>query len=77
MPNITLSVDEETIKKVRKIAIERDTTLTAMVREFLRSVADRDATDRQRAIARLRKSFSQLGRDMGERGWTRDQLYER
>lgn len=26
---ITLSVDEDTIKKVRKIAVERDTTLTA------------------------------------------------
>ena len=77
MPNVTLSIDEDTIKKVRKIAVERDTTLTAMVREFLRSVADRDATDRQRAVGRLRKSFSQLSRDMGERSWTREQLYER
>ena len=38
--NITLSIDKETVKKVRKIAIDRDTTLTAMVRGFLHSVAD-------------------------------------
>ena len=76
MPNITLSVDEETIKKVRKIAVERDTTLTAMVREFLRSVADRNEVDRRRREGRLRQSFSLLSRDMGERRWTRDGLYE-
>ena len=35
MPNITLSVDEEIIKKVRKIAVDKNTTLTEMVREFL------------------------------------------
>ena len=28
--NITLSIDEGIVKKVRKIAIDKDTTLTAM-----------------------------------------------
>ena len=31
--NITLSIDEEIVKKVRKIAVDKDTTLTAMVRD--------------------------------------------
>lgn len=42
MKNITLSVESEVIKKVRKIAIDRDTTLTALVMDFLRSIAGRD-----------------------------------
>ena len=50
MPNLTLSVDEETIKKVRKIAIEKDTTLTAMVRNFLTSVAQRNDLERKAAV---------------------------
>jgi hypothetical protein len=37
MTNITLSVDEQIVKKVRKIAIDQNTTLTAMVREYLQS----------------------------------------
>ena len=37
--NITLSIDEEIMKKVRKIAIDKDTTLTAMVRDYLTRVA--------------------------------------
>ena len=43
MPNITLSIDDAVIKKVLKIAIDKDTTLTAMVREFLISYAERNA----------------------------------
>ena len=77
MSNITLSVDEETIKKVRKIAVDKNTTLTAMVREFLQSVADSDAAEKKQALKKLRKSFQGLSRDMGPRTWTRDDLYER
>jgi len=77
MPNITLSVDDEVIKKVRKIAVDKDTTLTTMVREFLQSVADSDAAEKKQAIRKLQKSFRGLSRDMGTRTWTRDDLYER
>ena len=77
MPNITLSVDEDTIKKVRKIAIDKNTTLTAMVRDFLGAVAERGASGRERAIAALDDTFDELARDMGEHGWTRDELHER
>ena len=77
MPNITLSVDDEIIKKVRKIAIEKNTTLTAMVRDYLTSVAIRDAQEKNEAIKKLRKSFKTVSRDMGRRKWTREALYER
>jgi predicted transcriptional regulator len=77
MPNITLHIDDEVVKKVRKIAIDRNTTLTAMVREFLTSVANRDAQEKTEAIKKLSKSFKKLGRDMGRRKWTREALHER
>jgi predicted transcriptional regulator len=77
MPNITLSVDDEIIKKVRKIAIEKNTTLTAMVRDYLSSVAIRDAQEKNEAIKKLRKSFKTISRDMGRRKWSREALYER
>ena len=77
MPNITLSVDDEIIKKVRKIAIEKNTTLTAMVRDYLSSVAIRDVQEKNEAIKKLRKSFKTISRDMGRRKWTREALYER
>ena len=77
MPNITLSVDDEIIKKVRKIAIDQNTTLTAMVRDFLRSVAERGAPEAERAVRNLEASFAKYGRDMGPRTWRREELHER
>ena len=77
MPNITLSVDDEVIKKVRKIAIDKNTTLTAMVREFLTSVATWDAQEKNEAVKRLQKSFKKMSNDMGPRKWSRENLHER
>ena len=76
MPNITLSVDEGIIKKVRKIAIEKNTTLTAMVRDYLEQVAMRDEPEKQQTLAALRQSFDRLSRDMGKRSWRREDLYD-
>ena len=77
MSNITLTVDDEIIKKVRKIAIDEDSTMTAMIRDYLQSVADRESPERERKIALLEQSFNELGRDMGKRTWSRDDLYDR
>lgn len=75
--NITLSIDDEIVKKVRKIAIDKNTTLTAMVREYLTSVANSDSAAREEMVARLNDSIRRLSRDMGPRDWTRDDLYDR
>ena len=77
MPNITLSVDDEIIKKVRKIAIDKNTTLTAMVRQFLTSVAALDAQEKNNALNKLQRSFKNLSSDMGRRKWSRENLHER
>ena len=65
MTNITLSVDETIIKKVRKIANEKNTSLTAMVREYLEQMAARDGAEKQRRLESLLKSLALLSRDMG------------
>jgi hypothetical protein len=77
MSNITLSVDDDIIKKVRKIALDKNTTLTAMVREFLISTACRGEQEKDAALKRLEESFITMSRDMGERRWSRENLHER
>jgi replicative DNA helicase len=75
--NITLSIDEEIVKKVRKIAIDKDTTLTAMVRDYLTSVASGDTATRKADAAKLMQTFEKVSRDMSPRTWTREDLYDR
>lgn len=77
MPNITLSVDDDIVKKVRKIAIDKNTTLTEMIREFLSSVASRDVLVKNEAVSKLHQSFETMSRDMGQRKWSREDLHER
>ncbi|MCY4655059.1 MAG: hypothetical protein OXC95_18070, partial [Dehalococcoidia bacterium] len=59
------------------IAIDKDTTLTAMVRDYLTWVASGDAAERERRVLQLQDSFKRLSRDMGPRNWTREDLYDR
>lgn len=76
MKNITLSIDEKVLAAVRRKAAEQNSSVNALVREYLTSLAaheDRAA----RARARMRElSESSTGR-IGEKTWTRDDLHER
>ena len=51
-------------------------TLSAMVREYLASFIESDATRRE-ATSKFRESAERYSRDMGPRIWTRDDLYDR
>lgn len=77
--NITLSLDEKLVKEVRKIAVERDTTLTGMVRKYLETVAAEHANSAKKRRQReaLERTFERLQFHIGERTWTRADLYER
>lgn len=75
--NITLSVDDHVVRTVRKIAIDKNTTLTAMVRSYLESLAERDRLAREQAVKKLEDSFRRLSRPMGPHDWTRQDLHER
>lgn len=77
MPNITLHVDEEVIRRVRKIAIDRNTTLTEMVREYLTRLSEENTLQAELALQELEEAFTLYSRDMGRRTWTREELHER
>ncbi|HLJ29094.1 MAG TPA: hypothetical protein VKY85_20460 [Candidatus Angelobacter sp.] len=77
--NITLSLDDDLVKKGRKIAVERDTTLTGMVRDYLEGLAAEDASSgrRRRERETLERSFEQFRFRVGKRIWKRADLYAR
>jgi hypothetical protein len=77
--NITLSLDDKLVKELRKVAIDRDTTLTGLVREYLEKLAAENATSgrKRREIEALERSFKQFQFRVGKRTWKREDLYER
>ena len=41
MPNITMTIDGDLLKKVKRLAVEKNTSLTALIRSFLEKMAER------------------------------------
>lgn len=77
MSNITFKADDEIIKKARKVAIDKNTTLTQMLRDYLNSIARLEDEKQSTAWFRLEKTFEHYSRDMGQRNWSREELHER
>jgi hypothetical protein len=77
--NITLSLEDELVKEVRKIAVERDTTLTGMIRAYLTKVAAESAASgrKRREREALQRTFEQVRLRFGKRMWTRADLHAR
>ncbi len=76
MRNITLSIDEDVVRTVRRYAVERGSTVNALVREFLTGIANREDRARK-ARQRIRQLSEQSTARVGSRSWTREELYER
>lgn len=77
--NITLSLDEKLVKNVRKIAVEKDTTLTGLIRAHLEHLAAEHAASgrKRREREAVERSFSQFQFRVGKKTWKREDLYAR
>jgi hypothetical protein len=77
--NITLSIEDRLLREARKIAVERDTTLTGLVREYLEQLVSGSAVSGRKRRERdaLERSFAQFQFKVGKRTWTREELHER
>jgi hypothetical protein len=75
--NITMAIEEKLLKKARKIAIEKDTTLTGLIRDYLDTLVLREEHIKEKAIAELEGLMEGSVAEVGEKNWTREDLHER
>lgn len=76
--NITLSIPRELLKRVKRLAADRDTSVSGLMTDALARLADderRYSAARKRALAALRAARS-LGSG-GRRSSSREDLHER
>jgi hypothetical protein len=84
MANLTITVSDEVLKRARIRALERGTSVNAVLGEYLRLFAG-EADAQARATTALlelasenrRKGGRARARARGRRRWTRDELHER
>ena len=74
--NLTLTLEADLLRTARQVAIDRNTSVNQLVREYLTQLAQ--GFDRQsKAIEAIRDIFHTSRYVMGPRTWTREDLYGR
>ena len=78
MTNLTIAIDAELLKRARMRALERDTSVNALVRRYLEDLAGQatQPPDPVRGLLELAQRTN-AGSGPSGRKWTRDELYER
>jgi len=76
MKNITLSIDEDVLAAVRRHAVEHNSTVNALVREYLTNLAAHHDRAR-RARIRLRQLSAKSQGKLGRKTWSREDLHDR
>ncbi|MDR1441664.1 MAG: hypothetical protein LBJ02_04635 [Bifidobacteriaceae bacterium] len=78
MANVTLAIDDGSLRRARIRAVMEGTSVNRVVRDFVERYADGGA-DQEQAAENLIALAAQSGASSGAGGrtWTREQLYER
>jgi plasmid stability protein len=77
MTNLTLTVDEDTLRMARIRALELGTSVNALVREYLKQLAGRSTAAEGVTEFFAATKGARAGTAAEGRSWTRDELYER
>jgi len=77
MTNVTITVDETTLKRARVRAIERGESVNQFLAEQLRRYAEADdqRARQQRSLERIGELADSLPQSTGGWQWNRDELY--
>ncbi len=75
--NLTLTIDTELLKQARIRALERDTSVNAMVREYLEGIAGQGKEQDAIGVFLELAEHSDAGSGPEGRTWRRDDVYER
>jgi predicted transcriptional regulator len=74
--NLTLKIDDNLLKKARRMASRRETSVNAIVRRSLEEFVSSDL-NLQAAIKGLDSFYSRCKARVGRKTWTRDDVHER
>jgi plasmid stability protein len=76
MGNLTITVDDESLKKARIRALREGTSVNMLLRQFLDAYAG-NHREQQVAVARIVDLSGRSESGRGGRAWTRDELHQR
>ena len=75
--NLTLAVDGDILREARKIAIDEDTSVSALIRGFLADFVESRRARRRRPVEEMFRTFDAHPVELGRVSWTGEDLHER
>ena len=76
MANLTVTIEDDVLRRARIRALEQGTSVNALLREYLRAYASEGPAKALREIAAMARK-ARSGSGPGGRKWRRDDIYER
>ena len=77
MANLTITIDDQLLKRARLRALERGTSVNALLRDFLEAFSHPEELHEARAAFAGLARGSDVGSGSGGRRWNRDELHDR
>ncbi len=74
--NITLAMDEKVLHEVRRIAVEHDTTVNGLVRDYLEQLSSRKA-QKVEFRKKLAELLNRTHARVGAVNWNREEIHAR
>jgi phosphopantothenate synthetase len=74
--NLTLTIDDDLLRAARKMALDRNTSVNQLVRDYLNQLVS-ETDKRKAAVERLEDIFQKHSVKIGPITWTREELHER
>jgi len=75
--NLTLSINEKLLKDARKAAVEMDTSVNALVREYLRELVQKKKAEQERFFEEWQRLMDEHPIETEKISWNRNELHER
>ena len=77
MANLTLAMDDDLLYDARRVAFERDMSLSEMIRDSLKDIVNGWSLGRKAKARKLMETIKKNSRSFGGITWKREDLYER
>ena len=75
--NITMAIDQDLLEKVKKIAVDKNTTISGLIRLYLNNLVEQEEKNKNEIISELNKIFNHSKAVIGNKNWNREDLHER
>ncbi len=76
MANVTMAIDQQLLDKARKVALQKKSSVNALVRGYLQELTRKEDQEIEKKIKAFRAAVKKYSVNVGPITWKREDLYD-